>query len=64
VVQIIHRLRINLDKTVTVRISRNQDTNVRISVNNILVEGVDRFIYLGSEINSEWKIDGDVNRKI
>jgi hypothetical protein len=46
-------LRMNMDKTATMIISRNLDTNVRIKVNDTTVKEVDKFIHVGSEINSE-----------
>jgi hypothetical protein len=40
------------------------DAHVKIEVNETLVKEVDKFTYLGSEITSEGKIYGKINRKI
>jgi hypothetical protein len=48
-----------MDKTVTTRVSRNLDTDVRIKVNT-LVKEVETFIYLGSEINLDRETDADI----
>jgi hypothetical protein len=36
----------NMEKTITLRISRNLGTKVRIRVNDILVTEIDKFVYL------------------
>jgi hypothetical protein len=46
-------LKMNMDKTVTMRISKNLCTNVIIEVNNTMVKQGDIYL-LGSKINSEW----------
>jgi hypothetical protein len=53
-------MRMNMDKTVTMMISRN----VRTIVNDTMIKEVEEFVYLGSKINSNGEIDGDINRKI
>jgi hypothetical protein len=54
----------NTDKMVPIRTYRILDTNIIIKVNDTMVKQVDKFIYLGSEINSEGKTDREINRKI
>jgi hypothetical protein len=34
-----------------------------MKVNDAAVKRVGNFIYLGSEMNSEWKFDGEINRR-
>jgi hypothetical protein len=60
-----YRLIMNTNKTVTKKISRHLNTNIRITritVNGTLVLEVGRFIYLGSEINSEGKINRSIEK--
>lgn len=47
----------------TVRISRNLDTNTRMEVNDTVVKQAGKFIYLGSEKYYEGKINGEINKK-
>jgi uncharacterized protein YdeI (BOF family) len=57
-------LRMNMDKTVTIRISKNLHASIRIRVNGTLVKKVDRFIYFFIwEVNSEAETDGKKNTK-
>jgi hypothetical protein len=51
-----------MDKIATMRISCNLNASDRIKA-DIMVEKVETFIYLGSEINSE-EINGEMNSNI
>jgi 16S rRNA C1402 N4-methylase RsmH len=53
-----------MDKILNMRISRNLDTSTKIKVKDTVVKEIEKFIYLGSENNSERKIAGEIKRRI
>jgi hypothetical protein len=48
-------MKMDTDKTVIMRTSRNLDTSVRIKVSDKIIKHTAKFIYSGSGINSEEK---------
>jgi hypothetical protein len=51
----------NMDKTVAIRILKTLDTNCRIK---LMIQWLNMWmdVYLGSEINSEGKMNGEIKR--
>jgi hypothetical protein len=56
-------LKINLDKTVMLKISRNQ-TRETMKLDGKDIKEVHTFIYLGSSINKNGKIQNEINERI
>jgi hypothetical protein len=56
-----YELKINMDKTVTMRILRNLDTGLKTKVNYATVRSVNKCTDLESQTNSE-EIDGEINK--
>jgi hypothetical protein len=51
-----------MEKTAIKRISRNLDTNVQLKVNDTMLKEMDKFIYLGSEIQNRKSLERSVEK--